>query len=216
MIKFNDFHNEEVANTITHGIGILFGITAFILLIHETIQKGDLWTTSSFIIYGLGMLSSFVTSTFYHACEDLQLKKTLRKLDHSAIYIFIAGTYTPFTLVTLREEQAWGWSLFAVVWTAAAIGIMLSFLKMKKTSHLKTLCYLAMGWVIIFAFNPLVRVLSSNGRIDILYWLIAGGICYTVGAVFYFFDKYKYMHPIWHLFVLGGGICHFVAIYNLL
>ena len=162
------------------------------------------------------MTLSYVTSTFYHASSHARQKRLLRRFDHSAIYLHIAGTYTPFTLVALRQEGYWGWILFAIVWTAAVIGVFLSFKKMKKTDHLKTTCYLAMGWVVIIAFKPLVDVFQRTDSMDVLYWLIGGGLFYTVGCVFYFFDTYKYMHPMWHFFVLGGSVCHFISIYLLI
>lgn len=207
-------HNtEEVVNTITHGGGMLFGIAALFYLCTIAIESGNPWAMVSFPIYGISMLASYVTSTFYHASKRARKKRFLRKLDHGAIYIHIAGTYTPFTLITLRNEGAWGWSLFAIVWLAAIIGICLSFFKMKKKNHFKTICYLAMGWVIIIALKPLYHIFKDTGSLEILYWLIAGGLSYTFGAIFFFLDnKYKYMHPIWHLFVLGGSICHFIAI----
>lgn len=207
---------EEVSNTITHGIGIIFGIIAFLFLITIALQRGNLWAIGSCAVYGVCMLSSFITSTLYHASTNAERKKILRKLDHSAIFLYIAGTYTPFSLIVLRETGFWGWAILIIVWSAAAVGIYLSFLKMKKKNHFKTVCYLAMGWIIVIAFKPLLQTLESMHLIDALYWLIAGGICYTAGSVFFFLDtKYKYMHPIWHLFVLGGGICHFVAVYLL-
>lgn len=206
-------HTEEVINTFTHGGGMLFGIAAFAYLCIIAFKSGNPWAMVTFPAYGLCMLSSYITSTFYHASRNVWKKKFLRKLDHGAIYIHIAGTYTPFTLITLRNEGAWGWSLFTIVWLAAIIGICLSFFKMKKKNHFKTICYLAMGWVIVIAFKPLYHVLKDSGSMDVLYWLIAGGLSYTAGSIFFFLDnKYKYMHPVWHLFVLGGSICHFIAI----
>lgn len=151
------------------------------------------------------MTLSYVTSTFYHASTHARQKRLLRRFDHSAIYLHIAGTYTPFTLVALRQEGYWGWSLFAIVWIAAVVGVWLSFRKMKKKDHLKTVCYLAMGWVVIIAFKPLLHVFRETGSMDVLYWLIGGGLFYTVGSLFFFLDKYKYMHPVWHFFVLEGA-----------
>ena len=197
-------YGEEVANVLTHGAGMIFGIVAIVLLLIASIRNGNPWAVGSSVVYALSMTLSYVTSTFYHASSHARQKRLLRRFDHSAIYLHIAGTYTPFTLVALRQEGYWGWLLFAIVWIAAVIGVFLSFRKMKKTDHLKTTCYLAMGWVVIIAFKPLVDVFQRTDSMDVLYWLIGGGLFYTVGCVFYFFDTYKYMHPMWHFFVLGG------------
>lgn len=208
-------YGEEIANVLTHGAGMTFGIVAIIVLLVASVRSGNPWSVGSSLVYALSMTSSYVTSTFYHASANAQQKRLLRRLDHSAIYLHIAGTYTPFTLVALRQEGYWGWSLFAIVWIAAVIGIALSFRKMRKTDHLKTVCYLAMGWVVIIAFKPLLDVCRRTDSMDVLNWLIAGGVFYTVGCIFYALDKYKYMHPIWHFFVLGGSICHFISVYLL-
>lgn len=209
-------HGEEVANVLTHGAGMLFGITAIVVLMVAAFRNGSLWVIGSFAVYAVCMTLSYVTSTFYHASADARQKRLLRRFDHSAIYLHIAGTYTPFTLVTLRQEGYWGWTLFAIVWIAAVVGIYQSFRKMKKKSHVKTICYLAMSWVIVFAFKPLYHVLSETDSMDVLYWLLGGGFFYTAGSIFFFLDdKYKYMHPIWHLFVLGGSVCHFISVYLL-
>ena len=209
-------YGEEVANVLTHGAGMIFGIVAIVLLLIASIRNGNPWAVGSSVVYALSMTLSYVTSTFYHASSHARRKRLLRRFDHSAIYLHIAGTYTPFTLVALREEGYWGWILFAIVWIAAVIGVFLSFRKMKKTDHLKTTCYLAMGWVVIIAFKPLVDVFQRTDSMDVLYWLIGGGLFYAVGCVFYFFDTYKYMHPMWHFFVLGGSFCHFISIYLLI
>lgn len=216
MIKQRQTHGEEVANVLTHGAGMLFGIAAIFILMVEAVRSGNPWVVGSFAVYAICMTLSYVTSTFYHASAQARRKRLLRRFDHSAIYLHIAGTYTPFTLIPLREEGWWGWGLFAIVWIAAIVGVWLSFRKMKKKDHLKTVCYLAMGWVVIIAFKPLWDVFEQSGSMASLYWLIAGGLSYTVGSLFFFFDKYRYMHPVWHLFVLGGTICHFMAIYLLI
>lgn len=208
-------YGEEIANVLTHGAGMTFGIVAIIVLLVASVRSGNPWSVGSSLVYALSMTSSYVTSTFYHASANTRQKRLLRRLDHSAIYLHIAGTYTPFTLVALRQEGYWGWSLFAIVWIAAVIGIALSFRKMRKTDHLKTVYYLAMGWVVIIAFKPLLDVCRRTDSMDVLNWLIAGGVFYTVGCIFYALDKYKYMHPIWHFFVLGGSICHFISVYLL-
>ena len=208
-------HREEVANVCTHGAGMLFGITAIIVLMIAGIRTGDPWVIASFMIYAVCMTSSYVTSTFYHASYNPYRKCRLRRLDHSAIYLHIAGTYTPFTLILLRNEGFWGWGLFLTVWIAAVVGVWLSYRQMKRKDNLKTICYLAMGWVVVIAFKPLLDVCRETNSMPILYWLIGGGLFYSVGTIFFVLDKYRYMHSTWHLFVLGGSVCHFIAIYLL-
>ncbi|WP_102408665.1 PAQR family membrane homeostasis protein TrhA [Parabacteroides bouchesdurhonensis] len=216
MAKQRQTYEEEVANVFTHGAGMVFGAVALVVLIHKAVCSGDRWAVGCVAVYAVCMTLSYVTSTFYHASARARRKRLLRRFDHSAIYLHIAGTYTPFTLVALRNEGYWGWSLFATVWIAAIIGVWLSFRKMKKKDHLKTICYLAMGWVVVIAFKPLVDVFRQTDSMDVLYWLIAGGLSYTAGTVFFYLDNHKYMHPVWHIFVLGGSICHFFAIYSLI
>ena len=206
---------EERANTFTHAIGIIFGIIAGGFLIQKAINSSNNWAIISVSVYVLFMTFSYVTSTLYHVDKDEKRKLLRRKFDHAAIYVHIAGTYTPFTLVVLRNESYWGWSLFGVIWTAAIAGIFLSFLKLKNASKLETACYVAMGWVVVVAFKPLIDALSVNNSMPALYWLIGGGLFYTVGSVLYSFKKIQYMHAIWHLFVLGGSVCHALAIWNI-
>lgn len=208
-------YGEEVANVFTHGAGMIFGIVVIAVLLNASVHSGDPWAIGSSFVYAVCMTLSYVTSTFYHASANARHKRLLRRFDHGAIYLHIAGTYTPFCLVALRREGYWGWLLLAIVWMAAIIGIVLSFRKMKKTDHIKTVCYIAMGWVVFIAFKPLLNVFHRTDSMEILYWLIAGGVSYMVGCIFYFLDKHKYMHPIWHLFVLGGSVCHFISIYLL-
>ena len=202
-------YGEEVANVLTHGAGMIFGIVAIVLLLIASIRNGNPWAVGSSVVYALSMTLSYVTSTFYHASSHARQKRLLRRFDHSAIYLHIAGTYTPFTLVALRQEGYWGWLLFAIVWIAAVIGVFLSFRKMKKTDHLKTTCYLAMGWCIIFFIKPTVACLGFGGTV----FLLTGGVAYTVGAVLYGIGKKKkYIHSVFHLFVLAGSILHFFMI----
>lgn len=208
-------YKEEVANTITHGAGMLFGFVAMTLLLIKAIQNGDPWVIFSFSVYGFGMTLSYVTSTFYHASCSETRKQYLRIWDHSAIFIHIAGTYTPFTLILLRNQGWWGWSIFSIVWITALVGIIYSFRKMKEKSLLKTLTYVAMGSVMFIALKPMMDIFEREHMMDVLYWIIVGGASYVLGSVVYSLDKYKYMHTVWHLFVLGGSISHFIAIYKL-
>ncbi|MDO9152504.1 MAG: hemolysin III family protein [Paludibacter sp.] len=204
---------EEKANTLTHAIGIPFGLSIFFLLLQKTIPTGNYWHIISVLIYATFMTFSYFTSTFYHADKNERRKLTLRKFDHAAIYLHIAGSYTPFTLVVLRQHGAWGWTLFAIIWIAAIAGVLLSFMKLKNASKLETACYVAMGWVVVVAFKPLIDALSASGSMDVFWWLLAGGLFYTVGAGIYSLKKIEFMHAVWHLFVLGGSICHAYAIW---
>jgi len=206
---------EERANAYTHAIGIAFGILAGAFLIHKAINSSNGWGIFSEVVFIIFMIGMYTTSTLYHLEKDQRLKLLRRKFDHAAIYAQIAGSYTPFTLVVLRQNGAWGWSLFGVIWVAALLGILLSFMNLKKGSKLETICYVAMGWVVVIAFKPLIDSLSATQSINVLWWLIGGGIFYTIGAVLYSFKKIEYMHAIWHLFVLGGSICHFIGIWNI-
>lgn len=204
---------EEIANSLSHALGIVLGIGAAIIFFSKESIVENQWAVISIIVYLVGMLSSYVTSTWYHGITESTKKRTLQKYDHAAIYLHIAGTYTPFTLVTLREDGWWGWGLFAFIWLAAIVGVIVSFRKSGKHSYIETACYIIMGCAIFVAFKPLIDNLSVVDRIESLYWLIGGGISYIVGAVFYSLAKVKFMHTVFHFFVLGGSICHIIAIY---
>ncbi len=204
---------EEQMNTWTHALGILLGVVASFYLLTRPVALANPWATASVWVYLFGMMLSYVSSTFYHGSTNVKRKSVLQKIDHAAIYVHIAGTYTPFTLVTLMHKGYWGWALFTFVWLSAIIGTLFSFRKMDKHSHIETICYVVMGCSVLIAFKPLIEVLSASGSLDALYWLIAGGVSYIVGALFYSFTKIRYMHSIFHLFVLGGSVCHIIAIY---
>lgn len=207
---------EERANIWTHAIGVVFGLIAGTFLIQKTIASHNSWAIISDVVFVIFMTAMYLSSTLYHAEKDEKRKYLRRKFDHATIYAQIAGSYTPFTLVVLRGNGAWGWSLFGVIWLAALLGIGLSFMNLKKGSKLETICYVAMGWVVIVAFKPLIDSLSVTYSMNVFWWLVGGGLFYTVGAILYSFKKIEYMHAIWHLFVLGGSICHFVAIWNII
>lgn len=212
-IKYTN--GEEVANSISHGIGILLGILAGVLLMNAAIRSGNPWAIGSVPLYLFGMLSSYITSTWYHASpQGTKQKKLLRKFDHGAIYLHIAGTYSPITLIVLRDVGWWGWSLFAFVWLAAAVGFLLSFTKLKEHSHLETICFVAMGGTILIAFKPLIDTLAPLGEINVVWLFLAGGVSYILGALCYSWKSIRYMHSIFHLFCLGGSICHAIAIYK--
>ncbi len=207
---------EEIANTISHAMGILLGIVGGFILLTMAAKSESSWAIASVTAYLFGMLASYVTSTCYHGCTHEKRKELLRKFDHSAIYLHIAGTYIPFILIILWTEGAWGWSLFVFICLAAIAGLIASFTNLKGHSNLETICFVIMGCSILVAFKPLYEALSATGQIEALYWLIAGGVSYITGALFYSWTKRRYMHTVFHLFVLGGSICHIIAIYLIL
>lgn len=206
---------EERVNTITHAFGVAFGLIAGTLLIQRALSSKDLWVIISYSVYVVFMTFSYLASTLYHIDKNEISKSVRNKFDHAAIYFHIAGTYTPFTLVVLRNQSAWGWSLFGIIWTAAVIGVLISFLKFKNASKLELASYVAMGWVMVIAFKPLMDVLTANNSMNVFWWLITGGLIYSVGAILYSFKKIPYMHAVWHLFVLGGSVCHVLAIWSI-
>lgn len=206
---------EEKANTFTHALGIVFALIVGFFLIQKAIVSGNNWAIVSDVVFIIFMTLMYTSSTLYHFEKNEKIKPLRRKFDHAAIYAQIAGSYTPFTLIVLRQNGAWGWSLFGVIWAAAALGILLSFLKLKNGSKFETICYVAMGWVVVIAFKPLIDSLTETDSMSVLYWLIGGGMFYTVGAILYSFKKIEYMHATWHLFVLGGSVCHFLAIWSI-
>ncbi|MGL5788107.1 MAG: PAQR family membrane homeostasis protein TrhA [Bacteroidales bacterium] len=207
-------YKEEILNTLTHGFGIIAGFIATIIMLSHALMTNDDWYIWSSFTFCITLILLYSSSTIYHSYTGSRLKQLLRKFDHSAIFLFIAGTYTPFTLVTLRNEGAWGWILFGIIWGAAILGTIISFCYMKG-SILKTICYLLMGWIVVVAIKPLYISLQQTNSIDVFYWLITGGIFYTLGTIFFSLDKIKYMHAVWHMFVLAGSVSHFIAIYQI-
>lgn len=200
-------YRGEMMNSITHILGTVLAIVGCIALIIRAAVLGDPWKIVSCSIYGSTLVLLFTSSALYHSIRGAS-KKVLQKFDHGAIYLLIAGSYTPFTLVSVRG--AWGWSLFGVVWGLAIIGILQDLLFVKRRGILSVVIYLLMGWIAMVAIRPLSRALPVEG----LLWLIAGGLFYTVGVVFYALEnKIPYSHGIWHLFVLAGSICHYFTIY---
>ena len=207
---------EELANTISHAVGIVLGLVVGFILFRSAIGSYGLWGALSVSLYLLGMLGSYISSTCYHAHPYGKRKELLRKFDHAAIYFHIAGTYAPFTLITLRTVGIWGWALFTFIYLSAIVGLIMSFRKLKRHSHIETICFVVMGCSILVAIKPLADALGPLGQLDALYWLIAGGVSYIVGALFYSWTKTRYMHFVFHLFVLGGSVCHLIAIYKIL
>ncbi len=199
--------SEEIANRLTHGVGALLGVAGLVLMVVASARHGDAWHVVSTAIFGTTLVLLYTASTAYHSVEGEKLRLLLRKFDHAAIFLLIAGTYTPFVLVTLRG--AWGWSLFGVVWGLAVVGVTLKFWFAGRFRVVSTLIYLAMGWLVMVAIKPLMAALSADG----MKLLVAGGLCYTGGAVFYLWKRLPYHHAIWHLFVLAGSICHWAAVF---
>jgi len=199
--------SEEKINIITHAIGLLLSIAALVLLIIHASSNGSVRHIVSFTIFGASMILLYSASTLYHYSQKPNIRRKLNILDHAAIYVLIAGTYTPFTLVTLKG--ALGWSIFGVTWGIALVGVFLKLFYTGKYDKISTIAYVAMGWIIIFAVKPLIENLPVNG----LYWLLAGGIFYTIGAILYSIKKLKFNHAIFHVFVLLGSFSHFMAIY---
>jgi hemolysin III len=197
---------EEIANAISHGIGAILSIAALVLLIVYSVKYGDVWHIVSFSIFGSTLVLLYVFSTLLHSFQRGLVKNVFEILDHSAIYLLIAGTYTPFLLVTIRG--ALGWSLFGIVWGFTIAGIILKIFFVKRFVMLSTLCYILMGWLIVIAIKPLYLNLPFNGIV----WLVVGGLLYTFGSIFYVWRKVPYHHAIWHTFVLAGSTAHFIAV----
>jgi len=198
---------EEKINIITHAGGFVLSLAAMLLLLMRASLYGTAWHVVSAGIFGASLLGLYAASTFYHSARKPALRKKLRVLDHASIYILIAGTYTPFTLLSLQGST--GWIIFGVSWGLATIGIVLKLFFTGRFDILSTLMYVFMGWVIVFAIKPLINSLSSEG----LYWLVAGGLAYTIGAIVYSIKKIGFNHAIFHVFVLMGSICHFISVY---
>jgi len=197
---------EELAHSLTHGAGLALGIVALVLLIVFAVRKGSTIHVVSCAIYGATLVVLYASSTLYHALPHGSGKRVFGILDHASIFLLIAGTYTPFTLVTLEGEL--GWFLFAVIWTLAIGGVLLEALSKGRRRRLQVLFYLLMGWGIVGAARPLVRELAPGGIV----LLLAGGIFYTLGVIFYVWRR-PFHHAVWHLFVLGGSFCHFLAVF---
>ena len=198
---------EDMANGITHAIGVGGSLAGLALLASISGQTGDPWKIVSVCVYGATLVLLFTASTLYHSARSASRRRSLRMLDHAAINLLIAGTYTPFLLVNLRGP--WGWSLFGTIWFLAFANIALGLLSASKKKTLRTILYLAMGWIVAIAMPPLAHSISTTG----LALLIVGGIVYSLGTAFYALDKrIAYGHMVWHLFVLTGSICHFLSI----
>jgi hemolysin III len=198
--------SEEIANSITHGFGIIMAICALGILIASASIYGNAWHITSVSVYGFTLVLLYTASTLYHSIQQPRKKNILQIMDHSAIYFLIAGTYTPFTLVNLRGP--WGWSLFAVIWGLAFIGVVIQVVQIKRWRAASLVLYVGMGWTILVAFKPLIASVATGGII----LLFLGGLSYTFGILFYRWEKLKFNHAVWHLFVLTGSILHFFSV----
>lgn len=197
---------EEIANSVSHGVGLVLALAAAPILVVAAVGRGDAAGIVGGSIFAATMVLLYLTSTLYHAWPRTRVKQTIRVLDHGAIFLLIAGTYTPFTLGVLRG--AWGWTLFGIVWGLAAVGVALKAIGGAKHPRLSVAVYLAMGWLMIIAVKPLWLQVPKWG----LFWIAAGGLGYTVGVVFYVAKTIRYSHFVWHLFVLASSTCHFFAV----
>jgi hemolysin III len=197
---------EEIANSVTHGVAALASVAALPILLVVAVARGDRWQVVGGAIFGSTLVMLYLASTLYHALPHRRAKRVFRVLDHSAIYLLIAGTYTPFALGALRGP--WGWSLLGAVWTLAALGIITKATLGFRFPRLSTAVYVAMGWLALIAVQPLLAHVGVAG----LMWLLAGGLCYTAGVVFFAWERLRYGHMVWHLFVAAGSVCHFFAV----
>jgi hemolysin III len=200
---------EEIANSVTHGTGVGLSIAALVILVVFAAKQSDVWKIVSFSIYGATMITMYLASTLYHAFRGPKVKRFFRILDHSTIFLLIAGTYTPVTIGTLRG--AWGWTLFGLTWGLAIAGINLKIFFLGNLKWLSTVIYVFMGWMALIAIKPLLTRMTPS----FLLWLLLGGACYTLGIIFFVWKRIPYHHAVWHLFVLGGSICHFFGMLQL-
>lgn len=197
---------EEIANSVTHGIGALLSLAGLAAMMIRAFQHYSAWRVAACGVYGVSLILLYVSSTIYHALPDNRAKRVFQILDHCSIYVLIAGTYTPFTLVTLRGP--WGWVLFSLVWTLCVCGIVFKSLWIGRFKAMSVAVYLLMGWCAVIAFRPLLAVLPWSAFL----WVLAGGVFYTLGVVFFAASR-KYAHSVWHVFVIAGSLCHYWAVY---
>lgn len=198
---------EEKLNVWSHFVGLILSVIGLVLLIFRALELENIWAIISFPIFGLSMIILYLASTLYHYSENPKIRYRLNVFDHAAIYVLIAGSYTPFVLVSLNGTE--GYIIFSIVWSIALVGIIFKIFYTGRFNVLSTILYLAMGWLIVFSSKSLLQSLDFNG----LLWLISGGIAYTIGAILYSINKLKLNHAIFHLFVLLGTFCHFISVY---
>jgi hemolysin III len=206
MPASNYTREEEIANSLTHGMGLLLSVGGLAVLVTFAALHGDARAVTACAVFGSSLVLLYASSTLYHSIQASRLKQAMRVVDHVAIFFLIAGTYTPFMLVNLRGP--WGWSLFGVVWALAVAGTTLKLFFTGRFRVLSTLVYLFMGWIVLVAIKPLVEALPRGSLI----MLFAGGMAYSMGTVFYLWKRLPYHHAVWHMFVLAGSICHFFAV----
>lgn len=199
-------HREELVNSMTHGLGLVLSVAGLVILVVLAAVRGTPRHVVSVSVYGATLVLLYAASTLYHAFRSPRLKRVFKIIDHSAIYLLIAGTYTPFTLVVLRGP--WGWTLFGLVWGLAVAGIAFKTLFVDHFVIASTIVYVAMGWLVVIAIRPVLAMVPNRG----LLWLLAGGLSYTMGVAFFAARRLPYSHAIWHLFVLGGSISHYFAV----
>lgn len=212
-MKIKYTHTEELWNSWSHAGGIMLGVVIGIIFLVWCAQAHNGWATAGVILYLFGMLCSYAASTIYHALSARSVwKERLRRWDHAAIYWHIAGSYSPITLVALRGDGLWGWGLFCFVWLCAISGTIMSFRHLRDHSNLETLCFVLMGLSVLVAFGPLMHAVSTSAVV----WLVAEGVAYITGAVFYTLHRRRYMHTVFHFFVLLGSICHIICVWDIL
>lgn len=197
---------EEVAHSITHGVGLLAAVTGLVVLVILAAATRDPWRITACSIYATTLVLLYAASTLYHALSATRARNVFRVLDHSAIFLLIAGTYTPFALVSLRGP--WGWTLLGIVWGLAVVGVAAKAIFGTRWPILSTALYIVMGWTVVIAVKPLIDHVPPGG----IAWLVAGGLAYTGGVVFYAWTRLRYGHAIWHVFVLAGSVCHYIAV----
>lgn len=206
-------HREELWNSLSHAGGILLGVVFGAIFLVWCSRHDNAWATFAVSLYLVGMLLSYITSTVYHALSARSVwKERLRRWDHAAIYWHIAGSYSPITLIALRHQGLWGWGLFAFVWACAIAGTAVSLRHIKKHSNLETLTFIGMGLCVLVAFKPLMESVSTAA----VAWIVAEGVMYITGAAFYTLHRRKYMHSVFHFFVLAGSVCHIIAVWDIL
>lgn len=198
---------EEIAHAVSHGIGILLSIAGLVLMVVFAALYGNAWHVVSCSIYGATLILLYTASTLYHGITLPRAKGVLRRIDHAAIFLLIAGTYTPFTLVPLRG--AWGWTLFGLVWGFGALGVILETSLKRRIKWLSISLYLGLGWLVVIAIGPLLEAVASGG----LVLLLAGGLCYSLGVIFYIWKRLAYHHAVWHIFVMAGSLLHFLSVF---
>lgn len=197
---------EEIANSVSHGAGFLAAAIATPFLLAEVARDGAVADVVGAVVFAVTVMLAYLASTLYHAVPEPRAKQLLRAIDHGSIFLLIAGTYTPFTLGVLKG--GWGWTLFGLIWTLALAGVVMKALGGVRFRRFSMVVYLAMGWLVIVAIGPLMERMAPAG----VAWLVAGGVAYTAGVAFYALDRYRFCHFVWHLFVLAGTVCHFIAV----